>query len=693
MKQISRQPIWALSLLLCLMWPLRQTNAQQVSLTRARQMADRHFQSRQESTVRCADIQAANGDTLLYIFNSERSFVVISGDERTVPVLAYSDHQLYNRGDLAAPAQMWLDSYAAQVEALRKSAARSGQAHPAWAQWLSRGVRDNAAVKPMMMSHWGQGTFYNYYCPYDYAGENNRCVTGCVATAMAQLLYYFRFPESGVGSYSYTDEHYGVQSADYSSATYNYEAMCDDPTSINTEISKLIRHLGVGVDMHYGVDGSGMNNHSAAYVLRTYFKYDPATAYLFCDSTDVNWDSVIVAHLDRNIPMYYAGWADHEWISGHAFICDGYQIQDSCYYFHFNFGWDGSADGYFYTDNLHPGSSNFNLAQELIVNCYPDTTLYPYPAAAPLTGSRLLTTTAGSFTDGSRPESPYANNMDYTWTIRPSETDFVSISLHARYDLASGDTLYISTDNPAITALALTGDSAKVDVTWDCTEIVCHLVTHQNDGHHGIHVNYNSNVNAYCSGVQTITSPTGVLTDGSGADSYHNLTTCKQRILLNNSYSAVILHITDLDLEEGHDFLHIFKTSYNDDNLVASLTGTVADTTITIENRRVNLLFETDEQNTAGGYSVEYTGGTVGIDEFKETAMQLWPNPATTAISIFCKEPIQEVIIYDIQGRAVANLTGEDSEMTISLNHLQAGMYTISVRTQQAIHQRKFIKQ
>ena len=693
MKQISRQPIWALSLLLCLMWPFRQTNAQQVSLTRARQMADRHFQSRQESTVRCADIQAAHGDTLLYIFNSERSFVVISGDERTVPVLAYSDHQLYNRGDLAAPAQMWLDSYAAQVEALRKSAARSGQAHPAWAQWLSRGMRDNVAVKPMMMSHWGQGTFYNYYCPYDYAGENNRCVTGCVATAMAQLLYYFRFPESGVGSYSYTDEHYGVQSADYSSANYNYEAMCDDPTSINTEISKLIRHLGVGVDMHYGVDGSGMNNHSAAYVLRTYFKYDPATAYLFRDSTDVNWDSVIVAHLDRNIPMYYAGWADHEWISGHAFICDGYQIQDSCYYFHFNFGWDGSADGYFYTDNLHPGSSNFNLAQELIVNCYPDTTLYPYPAATPLTGSRLLTTTAGSFTDGSRPESPYANHLDSTWTIRPSETDFVSISLHARYDLASGDTLYISTDNPNITPLALTGDTAKVDVTWECTEIVCHLVTHQNDGHHGIHVNYNSDRTAYCPAIQTATAPSGTLTDGSDAEPYHNMTTCKQRLIMGSAYSAISIHITDLDLEEGHDFLRIFQNSYNDNNLLATLTGTISDTTLVFDTRRLNFLFETDEQNTGGGYTLEYTAGTTGVEEWESSSLQLWPNPASNVLNLRCDEPIRSVLIQDMQGRMIQHYEIQGLTATIPVHQLPSGIYIIRIETGDAIHQQKFVKQ
>ena len=118
-----------------------------------------------------------------------------------------------------------------------------------------------------------------------------------------------------------------------------------------------------------------MWNHKAAYSLRTYFNYSPETQYLYRDSTNLDWDSVIVAHLDQKIPMYYAGWSVPN-INGHAFIIDGYQTED---YFHFNWGWSGSYDGYFYLDNLVPGGNNFNLAQELVINCYPDTMNYSYP--------------------------------------------------------------------------------------------------------------------------------------------------------------------------------------------------------------------------------------------------------------------------------------------------------------------------
>ena len=143
-------------------------------------------------------------------------------------------------------------------------------------------------------------------------------------------MYYFRWPNTGTGSYSYVDENYGEQSADFGNTTYDFSAMCDVPNAINTEISKLIYHCGVGVDMHYGVNGSGMYNHSAAYVLRTYFKYAPETQYVFRDSTDLDWDSLIISHLERDIPLYYAGWSVPD-INGHGFICDGYKIVDASF--------------------------------------------------------------------------------------------------------------------------------------------------------------------------------------------------------------------------------------------------------------------------------------------------------------------------------------------------------------------------
>ena len=373
---------FVLSIIVCGM-----VTAQNVTPQEARTVAKRFFESQGKTLVRCAKVMDNGQEPLLYIFNAENGFVVIAGDKSVQPVLSFSDHQIYNDCDVVPPFEMWINHYANQIAQIKRENIVQPQFATQWEELLdgSHGFRTGDEIEPLLHSKWDQGEYYNYYCPRDPAGDNGRVVTGCVATAMAQLMYYFRFPESGVGSYSYTDENYGVQSADYGSAHYDYNAMCDVPTCINTEISKLIYHCGVGVDMHYGPDGSGMTNHSAARVLRTFFKYSPETEYLFRDSTDLNWDSVIVSHLSRKIPMYYAGWSLPN-INGHGFICDGYKTVDSAYYFHFNFGWSGHMDGYFYTNSLYVGSYNFNLAQELIINCYPDTTQYTYPTPQPLTG-------------------------------------------------------------------------------------------------------------------------------------------------------------------------------------------------------------------------------------------------------------------------------------------------------------------
>ena len=147
------------------------------------------------------------------------------------------------------------------------------------------------------------------------------------------------------------DENYGLQSVDFSQQTYNYEEMPNSPAYYHPEIAKLLYHIGVSVDMHYGPDGSGMTNHKAAYSMRTFFGFHDSTQYYFRDSIAVDWPGTIINHLDQNIPLYYAGWGDTNFISGHAFVCDGYQGTD---HFHFNWGWGGSSDGYFNIDNKIP---------------------------------------------------------------------------------------------------------------------------------------------------------------------------------------------------------------------------------------------------------------------------------------------------------------------------------------------------
>lgn len=665
--------------------------AQNVTLQEAERAADRFLNSQGKTLVRCAKTMTRDAETLLYIFNAENAFVVVSGDKSAQPVLAYIDHQLYNDSDVVPPFEMWINHYANQIEQIKKQHLIQNQYVEKWQRILSGApvFRSGDEVKPLLLSKWDQGEYYNYYCPRDFSGQNGRVVTGCVATAMAQLIYYFRFPETGVGSYSYTDENYGVQSADYGNTTYNYNAMCDQPTCINTEISKLIYHCGVGVDMHYGPDGSGMTNHSAARVMRTFFKYSPETEYLFRDSTDLNWDSVIVSHLNRRIPMYYAGWSEPN-INGHGFICDGYKTIDSSYYFSFNFGWSGHRDGYYYTNSLFVGGYNFNLAQELIVNGYPDTTQYTYPTPQALTGSMTLTAGEATFTDGSQTYENCASGMDFTWNIIPDVSNQTGINLKIKYDLASGDTLYVSSVY-VNTFYALTADTGTLNVEWECPSMEVRLVTHSAETH-GFRAHYSTSQEIFCTGSKTFTQPTGHIEDGSGNADYNNFSNCRFRIIISTNYSAIRLNINSLDLEEGKDFLHCYNNLIADENLIFTLTGHLADTSITIDTRRTTLVLETDETGIDAGFDIDYEAGIVGVSQYNEQNFKVYPNPLNDYVILSYFEPIQTVEIFNAIGRKVYSATPNLEETRLSLGDLPAGVYMVTIHTGNQSFTRKLVK-
>jgi hypothetical protein len=665
--------------------------AQNVTPQEAKAVAKQFLESQGKTLVRCAKIMDNGQEPLLYIFNAENGFVVVSGDKSVPPVLSFSDYQLYNDSDVVPPFEMWINHYANQIDQIKKQHIVQPQYVSQWNELLSgeRGFRTGDEVKPLLQSKWDQGEYYNYYCPRDPAGQNGRVVTGCVATAMGQLLYYFRFPETGIGSYSYTDEHYGVQSADYGNTTYDYNAMCDVPSAINPEISKLIYHCGVGVDMHYGPDGSGMTNHSAARVLRTYFKFSPETEYLFRDSTDLNWDSVIVSHLNRRIPMYYAGWSVPD-INGHGFICDGYKIVDSAYFFHFNFGWSGYMDNYYYTNSLMVGNNNFNLAQELIINGYPDTTQYSYPVAQPLTGSLTLTASEGTFTDGSRPEAHCPAGMDFTWNIQPETSNLTDVSLTVNYELAAGDTLYVT--NPNVNTFEMrTADTGTMTVAWGTTELTVHLFTHTSESG-GFRASYTSNQPTFCSKTKTFSSISGHIEDGSGSDDYNNLSFCKFKVVLGGQYSAISVHINSLDLEEGKDFLSFYDNTISETTHYLTLTGQKSDTSATFDTRRLLMVFETDETGTAQGFNLDYTGGYVGITSYAEEALQVYPNPANDRVTVTCISPIRSVEIRDAEGRIVLAEQPDAEETSLRVAQLPAGIYLLTARTKESVITRKIVK-
>lgn len=322
-----------------------------------------------------------------FVFENEAGgFVIVASDDIAYPVLGYSAEASLHSGEIPSNVQAWLNAYSAEIQtALDSGVVQSTEVQKAW---KSVENYSNAAVivSPLILTRWNQSPYYNDMCPYDNA-RNERTVTGCVATAMAQVLKYWEHPVNGNGSHSYVHT-YGEQSANFANTTYDWENMPLEVNASSSDIEKsavalLMYHCGVSVDMDYGVaatGGSGAftissksnSTHCAEYALREYWGYKPTLKGLQKDKyTDKDWKTMLKDELKAGCPVIYSGHGD----GGHCFICDGYNEAE---YFHFNWGWGGLYDGYFLLSALAPGtggtgsgSGSYNNDQQAIFGLEP----------------------------------------------------------------------------------------------------------------------------------------------------------------------------------------------------------------------------------------------------------------------------------------------------------------------------------
>ena len=682
-------------------------SAQQVSLDEAQKIADVFFGKTHKSLQTCADIAIEGQDTLYYVFNADNGFVIIAGNKKSIPVLAFSDASSYDKNAVIAPVKMWLDYYQRQISELSKATdfLVEEKVIRAWEELQNPPkIHKNTTspMAPLLTSKWGQGKNYNYYCPQDDSAKNNnyRAVTGCVATAMAQIMYYFRFPEQGVGSYTYQHDKYGTISADFSEATYDYSGMTDKPNTINWQTSLLMYHCGVSVDMLYGAQSSGMYNHKAAYSMKTYFGYSPETQYVFRDSTTLDWDSLIVSHLDRKIPLYYAGWSVPH-TDGHAFVCDAYQIDSSStnYYYHFNFGWNGHTDGYFYINPLLPDGNNFDLAQELIINAYPDTNLYAYPKPIQ-NDTTLLTAETGSFTHGSIFDCPSA--MEHTWIIRPDVDIITSIAFDITYNLAEHDTLFITSANGQVNKI-ITNDASSYSTNTTSREIIVRLkTTNTVDTSNGFSANYATKYPTFCTvGGEMYNKKQDSFDDGSGTSRYNNFADCKKLIRVND-VETITLYFSQFETEKDKDILYVYD--YYSKELLMELSGKMEDwdsTEFTFNTNAIEFLFATDEKNVFDGWALSYdtdvpykpSSIAENINDFR---IDVFPNPVQDNLSIQIDNILSngQIQLFDMYGKLIQTNSFQQENATIDLSNIASGIYTLKISDgEKLIAVKKVVKQ
>ncbi|MBR4138319.1 MAG: C10 family peptidase [Bacteroidales bacterium] len=298
-----------------------------------------------------------------YVFNvpGNNGFVIIAGDDRVKPILAYSTTGSFDVNNLSDGFNFTLNGFCEEIQYVREHNIEATA--DIVAEWnsvskngvINQGRGNRAVVGPLLQSTWHQNFPYNSQCPEDPDGNVGHVYAGCVATAMGQVMKFWNWPAQGTGSYTYYPNDYPQQTANFGETEYHFELMPNDLDSLSTEddyfyIAQLLHHCGIAVEMIYGPDGSGAFSGDVPPALRNYFGYS-------CDDHITNygggwwgpgysneeWIQMLKdGGLDEGLPLYYSG-QDDSGAGGHAFVCDGYDEND---YFHFNWGWSGKDDAW-----------------------------------------------------------------------------------------------------------------------------------------------------------------------------------------------------------------------------------------------------------------------------------------------------------------------------------------------------------
>lgn len=629
-------------------------------------------------------------------------FVIISADDAVIPVLGYSFEGEYTGNDKPSNFSAWMEQYGKTISwCQRENINAPAEVSSEWKRLATqdmnslKNLKDAKGVLPLIISNWDQGKFYDAQCPSDPQGPDGHALTGCVATAMGQIMYYYRWPEHGTGSYTYQHPVYGTLSADFGGATYEWDNMENQLQSYNDGVAKLLYHIGVSVDMNYGPLGSGMWNHHAALSYGTYFKYLPSTQYVWRDTTNLDWDSLIIAHLDRGQIMYYAGWSDTQYIGGHAFVCDGYQDTGYC---HFNWGWSGQYNGYFYLNALNPGGNNFNLVQELVINIYPDTLQYTYPNYCQ--GTKTLHYQNGTLEDGSGPIADYQNNQTCSWLIDPQYYPYDSVSSitlsFQKFNTESNQdilTIYdgATTSDPVLGTFS--GNNLPSNLTSTGNKVLVVFNTNNSITGKGWFISYKSNLPDYC-GTASLTEPTGTISDGSGPKYYLNNTLCTWSIQPSNA-SGLALSFTSFHTEPVKDFVEVYDM--NNSALLGKFSGDQLPPTVTSPSGKMYILFKTNGTVTSSGWSANYTVTNLGIDQSSNSVqLDLFPNPADESLVIGINGAgVKQYTwqILDNCGRIV--LSGAvkevlpDGKTTLDVGKIAGGCYILQVLTDKGVISRK----
>ena len=659
-----------------------------------------------------------DGNTVLYVFNFENGgYVIVSADDRFTPIIGYSPDGFYQKDNMAEGFEYLMAQFSDMIALVRaENIAATPEYTAKWERYASekpaeRDLAGTPVVGPLT-ALWNQDFPYNYYCPIVSGGPGGRAYAGCVATAMSMIMYYWRWPWQGVGERSYKPSSchgvsFPVLTAKFGETTYDFNGMYGTPEKAASgymyePLSLLQYHAGISVDMAYCSDGSGTQSAKVPNAMKSYFKYDQSIQHVQYNKDLATWTAMLKGQLDLKQPVYVSG-IEVGANAGHAFVCDGYDTDNK---YHYNFGWDGSSNGYFAADKPAEFSNPDYLAA--VINFKPDRSK-GYPADC--NGNWTLPYLKGMLADCSGPMDKYAAGTTATWLLDPTSVGIAaekySITCES-IDLATGDYLRIyDGDNDSAPLLGeFTGKTPFNKITSTGGKVLVKFTsTATSATGEGFLITYESKAKKYCDGEIKLTSPTGIITDGSPEGmNYANGSDCKWVIDPGavDPETQFIFNFNRLDTEEKVDVLKFYNVETS--KLLATISGTYAPEEtpqIIAKARKVAIIFSSNSYISGKGFEIEYFTDPVSIKEVENiNDLSIYPNPASDKLNVkFNTSDVDDfnIVIYNVTGQAVYRellnkFTGSYYK-ELNINDFAQGVYLMQIKSSRGTTTRKVVVQ
>lgn len=292
---------------------------------------------------------ATSGKPVAYLFSSDSLAMLVSSDDVARPLLGYFDAGSILDFNKLPPAVEWyINELGQEIETASEMQQQSAAVLDFRQEW--------ASVAPLCSTSWGQDMYFNNSCPLI---DGQHCVTGCVPTAMAQVMKYYSWPDCGEGSISYATQTRNLNLSMEFNQPFDWDNMLDKYTGEITDaqtdaVAMLMKSCGYAVQADYNINATGSAGGKMKDAFTRYFKYEPSCQYVSRHMfSSREWETLIYKNLTTCGPVVYTGNSAQ---GAHAFVCDGYSTDG---YFHINWGWSGAFDGYFLLSALDTGNENF----------------------------------------------------------------------------------------------------------------------------------------------------------------------------------------------------------------------------------------------------------------------------------------------------------------------------------------------